>query len=256
MCVSLSGTWFLHAQRISLQKFSAISSWDTRPLRRCYHPAAIFQQSRAKVGPNSYARGDYVRPCCARQRSLKREPLCNGKTNRIPEKVFSLHGGYRHGLSSNYLPHTQEIPQSASLRTAGHRSFFRTWKIPRCRTSLRVAAMCFPQTQDAAWRAVSILPTWSFFPCTKERRNNSAADKTTIQTAHAAPSPLHVGMGLSFFQQRIRVDVPVLSCLRAAFPARPGHGPRLPGQHPRERPRPVRTDPAAPLAARRTAFVL
>ena len=42
-------------------------------------------------------------------------------------------------------------------------------------------------------------PTWSFFPCTKERRNNGAADKTTIQTAHAAPSPHVVGMGLSFF---------------------------------------------------------
>lgn len=59
--------------------------------------------------------------------------------------------------------------------------------------------MCFPRTRDAAWRAVSIPPTWSFFPCTKEHRNNGAADKTTIQTAHAAPSPLHVGMGLSFF---------------------------------------------------------
>lgn len=33
----------------------------------------------------------------------------------------------------------------------------------------------------------------------RERRNNGATDKTTIQTAHAAPSPLHVGMGLSFF---------------------------------------------------------
>lgn len=88
MCVSLSGTWFLHAQRISLQKFSAISSWDTRPLRRCYHPAAIFQQSRAEVGPNSYARGDHVRPYCIGRRSLKRELLYNGKTNHIPGRAL------------------------------------------------------------------------------------------------------------------------------------------------------------------------
>ena len=45
------------------------------PSRRCYHPAAIFQQSRAEVGPNSYARGDHVRPYCIGRRSLKREPL-------------------------------------------------------------------------------------------------------------------------------------------------------------------------------------
>ena len=65
------------------------------PLRRGCHPAAIFQQSRAKVGPNSYARGDHIRPCYARQRSLKREPLCNGKTERISKGVFPTHGKRR-----------------------------------------------------------------------------------------------------------------------------------------------------------------
>ena len=90
MCVSLSGTWFLHAQRISLQKFSAISSWDTRPLRRCYHPAAIFQQSRAEVGPNSYARGDHIRPCYIGQRSAKREPCIIGKRTVSPGRFFRM----------------------------------------------------------------------------------------------------------------------------------------------------------------------
>jgi hypothetical protein len=62
------------------------------PSRRCYHPAAIFQQSRAKVGPNSYARGDCTRPCYARQRSLKREPAYR-KTKHIPERVFPTRAG-------------------------------------------------------------------------------------------------------------------------------------------------------------------
>ena len=60
------------------------------PSRRCYHPAAIFQQSRAKVGPNSYARGDHIRPCYARQRSLKREPCIIGKQTVSPRRFFRM----------------------------------------------------------------------------------------------------------------------------------------------------------------------
>ena len=66
------------------------------PTRRGCHPAAIFQQSRAEVGPNSYARGDHVRPYCIGRRSLKRELLYNGKTNHIPGRTFPIRRGYRY----------------------------------------------------------------------------------------------------------------------------------------------------------------
>ena len=35
----------------------------------------VVTNGRVEVHPNLYARGDYARPCCARQRSLKRELL-------------------------------------------------------------------------------------------------------------------------------------------------------------------------------------
>ena len=60
------------------------------PLRRCCHPAAIFQQSRAEVGPNSYARGDHIRPCFTGQRSAKREPCIIGKRTVSPGRFFRM----------------------------------------------------------------------------------------------------------------------------------------------------------------------
>jgi hypothetical protein len=69
------------------------------PLRRCCHPAAIFQQSRAEVGPNSYARGDHIRPCYAGLRSVKREPAYR-KTKHIPERVFPTRRGISRCLLS------------------------------------------------------------------------------------------------------------------------------------------------------------
>ena len=89
MCVSLSGTWFLHAQRISLQKFSAISIWDTRPLRRGRYPAAIFQQSRAEVSPNSYARGDHIRPYYYRATVVETGTLVQRENEPHPWEDFS-----------------------------------------------------------------------------------------------------------------------------------------------------------------------
>ena len=62
----------------------------TASLRRCYHPAAIFQQSRAEVGPNSYARGDHIRPCYIGQRSAKREPCIIGKRTVSPGRFFRM----------------------------------------------------------------------------------------------------------------------------------------------------------------------
>ena len=58
------------------------------PSRRGCYPAAIFQQSRAEVGPNSYARGDHIRPCYARQKSLKRELRATGKQTAPLEGFF------------------------------------------------------------------------------------------------------------------------------------------------------------------------
>lgn len=55
-------------------------------------PPQYSSNSRAKVGPNSYARGDYARPCYARQRSLKREPL-QREISRIPGMVFPTRAG-------------------------------------------------------------------------------------------------------------------------------------------------------------------
>ena len=60
------------------------------PLRRCYPPAAIFQQSRAEVSPNSYARGDHIRPCYIGQRSAKREPCIIGKRTVSPGRFFRM----------------------------------------------------------------------------------------------------------------------------------------------------------------------
>lgn len=45
---------------------------------------------RAEVRPNLNARGDCTRPCYAGRRSVKREPKRNGKTKRIPGRVFPM----------------------------------------------------------------------------------------------------------------------------------------------------------------------
>ena len=98
------------------------------PLRRCYHPAAIFQQSRAEVGPNSYARGDHIRPCYARQKSLKRELRATGKQTAPLEGFFPNTGDAawfieKTSAKDTSSPHTEDtVPQKGSL-SSPHRVF-------------------------------------------------------------------------------------------------------------------------------------
>ena len=98
------------------------------PLRRGCYPAAIFQQSRAEVGPNSYARGDHIRPCYARQKSLKRELRATGKQTaplegsspHTEDTVWFIEKTSAKDTSS---PHTEDtVPQKGSL-SSPHRVF-------------------------------------------------------------------------------------------------------------------------------------
>lgn len=75
-------------------------------------PPQYFRNGRAEICPNPYARGDYVRPCYARQRSLKREPAYR-KTKHIPERVSPTRRGISRCLLSAtsfncYFTHTQK----------------------------------------------------------------------------------------------------------------------------------------------------
>ena len=53
-------------------------------------PPQYFSNGRAEVGPNSYARGDHIRPCYIGQRSAKREPCIIGKRTVSPGRFFRM----------------------------------------------------------------------------------------------------------------------------------------------------------------------
>ena len=125
-----SPQFFPHAGDAALTKVT--------PTRRCYHPAAIFQQSRAEVGPNSYARGDHIRPYYIGQRSAKREPL-QREMNHIPGMVFPTRAGdtvaaaYCPKKHSRLFPYTRDTARIANEKAA---CFPAHGRIPRCRTPL------------------------------------------------------------------------------------------------------------------------
>ena len=96
-------------------------------------PPQYSSNSRAKVGPNSYARGDCTRPCYARRRSLKREPAYR-KTKHIPERVFptragdtatqkpSGFSGLRGFSHTQGMPHMEQKQNRSSLHTGEYRA--------------------------------------------------------------------------------------------------------------------------------------
>ena len=132
--------------------------------RRGHYSTAIFQQSRAEVGPNSYARGDHIRPCFTGQRSLKRELLHNGKTNHIPGRTLPI----RRGCRLEYL--SDCVGPDFGL---------------------------FPHAGDAAYPHVSRLRFPSFFPHARDTAHNRHRSFNPLMLIHPTPSPPYAEMGLS-----------------------------------------------------------
>ena len=117
------------------------------------------------MGPNSYARGDHIRPCFTGQRSAKRELLHNGKTNHIPGGTFPI----RKGCCLEYLsdcvgPDFGLFPHAGDAATSHPR--------------LPAVGPLFPHAGDTAHK--------------RHRSFNPLMVKP-----HPAPSPPYAEMGLS-----------------------------------------------------------